>query len=175
MFSREKLSWYRPIKLFRKSRKPFFKSQLVEKYRTLPFERVFEADSFKDLKAALRQQWGKKTLRGGPEKWVKRLMAIGTRGFKDDCTFRMQHLWDARNLIVHARGIADRIYPKKYAKLKLKPGERVRVAATLFRWWLDGLKDFIEPTDQFFSRYGSGLLRTYQRQLEIRGLLHTSL
>jgi hypothetical protein len=50
--------------------------------------------------------------------------------------------------------LAVRIYLKKY-KMELKPGDHVRVAANLFQWWLEGLKNFIEPTDQFFSRYGS--------------------
>jgi len=65
----------------------------------------------------------------------------------------MQHLWDTRNLIVHAQGIIDRSYLKKYKNLNLKTGERVRVASKLFAWWVEGLKDFLKLTDQFLSNY----------------------
>jgi len=117
---------------------------------------IFESDSLEDLKAELRQQWAKRTLRGGPEKWLKRIQEMGARGYEKDCCLRMQHLWDTRNLIVHAQGVINKGYHKKYSNQKLKVGDRVHVAGNLFSWWLDGLKVFLEPTDQFFFRYAAG-------------------
>jgi len=78
---------------------------------------------------------------------------MGARGYKKEYVLRMHHLWDTRNLIVHAQGIADRVYLKKYKIPNLKIGERVRVSANLFGWWLEDLNRFLELTDRFFSNY----------------------
>jgi len=133
--------------------------KLLKNVDPIPFETVFESDSLEDLKVELGEQWARKTLRGGPGRWLKRLQEIGARGYEKDCCFRMEHLWDTRNLIVHAQGVVNKAYVKKYANLKLKPGDRVRVAGNLFKWWINGLKDFIEPTDQFFFKYVAASVR----------------
>jgi hypothetical protein len=122
---------------------------------TLSYQRVFEVNSLDDLKIELREQWAKKTLRGGPEKWLDRLKNMGARGYTKDCSFRIQHLWDTRNLIVHAQGIASAAYLKKQGKASLKPGDRVRVDETIIAWWNQGVADFVDPTEQFFLAYGN--------------------
>jgi hypothetical protein len=105
--------------------------RLLRNLDPIPFEAILEVDSLEDLKIELRHQWARKTLRGGPGRWLKRLEEMGARGYEKDCCFRMKHLWDTRNLIVHAQGVVDKNYLKKYPKMKLKHGDRVRISENL--------------------------------------------
>jgi hypothetical protein len=120
----------------------------------LDYETVFEADSIEGLKNELRRRWANKTVKGGPEKWFTRLQRMGAEEYSDDCRFRLQHLWDTRNLIVHAQAKVSPAYLKKYQhKIGLKAGDRIRVNGNTVVWWNQGMKDFFEPTDRFFARY----------------------
>jgi hypothetical protein len=73
------------------------------------------------------------------------------RGYDEKEIFRVEHLWDTRNLIVHSRGIVDVAYTKKYKHLQ--KGVHVKVNLAQLHWWLPALKGFIECTDQFFLNY----------------------
>jgi len=128
--------------------------KLLRAADSLDNDRVLEAASIEELRAELRKQWANKTLFGGPEKWLPRLHKMGARGYKKDCAFRLQHLWDTRNLIVHGRGIATTAYLRKQKNPSVKPGDRVRVSTGLLAWWVQGVQDFVDATDQFFLRYG---------------------
>jgi hypothetical protein len=127
--------------------------RLLKTADALDRDRVFEVTSIEELRAELRKQWANKTLLGGPEKWLPRLHEMGARGYKKDCGFRLQHLWDTRNLIVHRRGIATTAYLRKQGNPSVKPGDRVRVSLGLLTWWLQGVHDFVDSMDQFFLRY----------------------
>lgn len=133
--------------------------ELLKTADALDNDRVIEAASIDELRAELRKQWADKTLHGGPEKWLPRLRRMGARGYKKDCAFRLQHLWDTRNLIVHGRGIATTAYLRRQGKPSVKPGDRVRVGTGLLVWWAAGVEDFVDHTDQFFVRYGTNQRR----------------
>ena len=128
--------------------------KLVKEAEPLNYETLFEADSIEGLKNELRRRWANKTVKGGPENWFKRLEGMGSEGYSGDCRFRLQHLWDTRNLIVHAQAKVSPAYLKKYQhKIGLKAGDRIRVNGNTVVWWNQGMKDFFEPTDRFFARY----------------------
>ena len=61
----------------------------------------------------------------------------------------MQHLWDTRNLIVHARCIADAAYAKKYANRGAKVDVEVRVNLHSLEEWLEAVKEFVKWVDAF--------------------------
>jgi hypothetical protein len=127
--------------------------KLLKDAEPLNYETVFESDSIEGLKNELRRRWANRTVKGGPENWLTRLERMGARGYSEDCRFRLQHLWDTRNLIVHAQGMASTAYCKKHDNTGLKAGERVRVSGNIVVWWSQGVKDFFEPTDRFFASY----------------------
>ncbi len=114
-------------------------------------QRALEIDSIEALRDEVRQQWAHNFLRpGGPETWLKRLRNIGARGYDPDAVFVIQHLWDTRNLIVHARGIASAAYARKY---EAKNGEPIEVTIYEMMGWLGALKSFTICTDGFFLKY----------------------
>jgi hypothetical protein len=128
--------------------------KLLKEAEPLNYETVFEADSIEELKNELRRRWANKTVKGGPENWFTRLERMGARGYSEDCRFRLKHLWDTRNLIVHAQAKVSPAYLKKYYhKIALKAGDRIRVNGNTVVWWNQGMKDFFAPTDRFFASY----------------------
>ena len=117
--------------------------------------RALEVDSIEELRNEVRQQWAHDFLRpGGPETWLRRLKNMGARGYDDEATLQIQHLWDTRNLIVHSRGAASVAYARKYATSEVKRGERVKVGINQFQHWLNAVKSFTICTDAFFLKYG---------------------
>jgi hypothetical protein len=127
--------------------------QLMESAEPLPPSTILEADTLDELKLALRLHWARRTLQGGPQKWLPRLRQMGARGYRGDCSRRLGHLWDTRNLIVHTQGRAHSAHFKKY-NLPEPPGKRVRVTGEVLKWWLAGVGAFVDETDRFFLSYG---------------------
>lgn len=121
---------------------------------------VFELSSIEELRAELRKQWAKKTLAGGPKKWLPCLRDMGHQVQKKDAVVRLQHLWDTRSLIVHGRGIATTAYLRPQTNHSIKPGDRVHVGTDLLKWWMRGVEDFVDPLDQFFLTYGAKTSRS---------------
>jgi hypothetical protein len=113
--------------------------------------RILEVESIDELREEVRQQWAHQKVEGGPRKFVRRLKDMGARGYDEKEIFRVEHLWDTRNLIVHSRGIVDVAYAKKYKHLQ--KGVHVKVNLAQLHWWLPAFKGFIECTDQFFLNY----------------------
>jgi hypothetical protein len=134
---------------------------LLKNMDPIPSDKVLNADSIEELKDDLRQQWANKTLKGGPKEWLKRLQAMGSPQYKKDSCFRMEHLWDTRNLIVHARGIATRRYAITYKTPQVvKAGDRIIISGNILTWWFQGIAEFVDPTDQFFLKYGNRKLHS---------------
>jgi hypothetical protein len=117
--------------------------------------RALEVASIEELRDEVRRQWAQDCLRpGGPATWLKRLKSMGARGYNEEATFKVQHLWDTRNLIVHSRGVASVAYARRYANLGAQKGARIKVDINQFQYWLDAIKDFMICTDAFFLKYG---------------------
>jgi hypothetical protein len=114
----------------------------------IPPNRMIEAESLDELRQEITRQWAHQKIEGGPRKFIRRLKDMGARGYNDTDIYRLEHLWDTRNLIVHSRGIVDAVYLRKY-KHRQK-GDRVTIN---LGWWLPALKNFTEATDQFFLNY----------------------
>jgi len=130
---------------------------LLKNAHPLDNDRILQAVSIEDLRTELRRQWANKKLLGGPLKWLSLLNEMGAKQYTKDCDFRLQHLWDTRNLIVHGRGIATVPYIESYKKPALKLGDRVHVGPgfKVLKWWMAGIEDFVNSTDQFFTNYGT--------------------
>ena len=112
---------------------------------------ILEVESIDELREEMRQQWAHQKVEGGPRKFVRRLKDMGARGYDEKEIFRVEHLWDTRNLIVHSRGIVDGAYAKKYKHLQ--KGVHVKVNSSQLQWWFPALKGFVECTDTFFLNY----------------------
>jgi hypothetical protein len=106
------------------------------------------------LRAEIRRNWAHDALRpGGPEKWRREVRDLGARPLDQKIVYAVQHMWDTRNLIVHARCIADAAYAKKYAHLGAKKDQTVNVNLHTFGSWLDPVKAFVEWADVVFLNY----------------------
>lgn len=128
---------------------------LLKNADPLSNDQLIHAASIEDVLGALRRQWANRTLLGGPEKWLSSLRNMGAKKYKKEYAFRLQHLWDTRNLIVHGRGIATTEYLRKYKDPTLNPGSRVRVSTKILTWWVEAIQDFVDSTDPFFVNYGA--------------------
>lgn len=113
---------------------------------------ILDAESLDVLKTDVRRQWASKFLTGGPRQWLPSLRKLGAKGYEKDCDFRLQHLWDTRNIVVHSRGIVRPDYAKRYPSPPLKVGDPIKVGFSVFKWWLHGLENFVEVTDQMFVK-----------------------
>lgn len=139
---------------------------LMKNMDPMPPDKILNTDSIEELKDDLRQQWANKTLKGGPKQWLKRLQAMGSPPYTKDCSFRMEHLWDTRNLVVHARGIADRHYAITYKTPQIKAGNRIVISGAILTWWLQGIAQFVDPIDVFFLKYGNRKLHSAEQKSE---------
>jgi hypothetical protein len=117
--------------------------------------RVVEANSIEELHSEVRQQWSRTVLRpGGPEKWMRRLRGLGADKDCDKSTQSLQHLWDTRNLIVHAQSVVSPEYDRKYQTATFKVGERLKIGSHQFKVWTRAVGEFTESIDRFFASYG---------------------
>jgi hypothetical protein len=126
--------------------------RLLEQAEAVNIERILQAPSIDDLRAEVRTQWADKALRGGPKSWLSLLRRLGAKECTRDCASRLQHLWDTRNLIVHGRGIATAAHVAKYPKVA--HGARIHVSTGVLAWWITGVSEFVDATDEFFQNYG---------------------
>jgi hypothetical protein len=116
--------------------------------------RVFEVDSIEELRAEVRRNWAHDELRpNGPIAWRKALKARGAASPITQATIdKMQHLWDTRNLIVHARSVADVPYAKKYAKQGARTGVAVKVSMKSLEVWLEAIAEFVDWADTLYLK-----------------------
>jgi hypothetical protein len=126
--------------------------KLIKDAPPIDHHRILETESLDELRHEVRQRWAHQKVEGGPRKFVRRLKDMGARGYDEKDIFRIEHLWDTRNLIVHSRGIVDVAYIKKYNHLQT--GVHVKVNLAQLEWWLPAMKGFVECTDRFFLNYG---------------------
>lgn len=125
--------------------------KLMKDAPPIDHDRMLEVESIDELRDEMRQQWARQKVQGGPRKFVRRLKDMGARGYDEKEIFRVEHLWDTRNLIVHSRCIVDVAYAKQYKHLQ--KGVHVKVNLAQIQWWLPALKGFVECTDTFFLNY----------------------
>jgi hypothetical protein len=117
---------------------------------------IFEFDTMDELKAEIRRKWAHDALRPDrPKKWYRTVRDLGARPLDDKIVRAVQHMWDTRNLIVHARCIADASYVKKYAHYGAKRGQTVAINLSTFASWLEPVKGFVEWADVVFLNYGN--------------------
>jgi hypothetical protein len=128
--------------------------KLMKNAPPIYYQTILETESLDELHQEVRRQWARQMVEGGPPKFVRRLKDMGARDYDEKGIFRIEHLWDTRNLIVHSRGVADVAYVKKYKYKSLQAGTRLTVN---LGWWLPAVKGFVECTDRFFLNYGSGV------------------
>jgi hypothetical protein len=121
--------------------------------------RLFQVDSIQELRAEVARSWAHDALRpNGPSTWRRTLRdALGAPKIDDVTIDTIQHLWDTRNLIVHARCVADVPYAKKYSKRGAQAGVAVQVDLKSLQVWLEAMAKFVNWIDAFYlNRTRSG-------------------
>ncbi len=132
--------------------------ELMSKSQQLaPYADVIAATSLADLANDLRARWARGWLSdGGPTRWISRLERMGARGYPDDLAPRMELIWGIRHAVVHTAGVATKDFVKRYPGVVKAAGDRLRVGSKDYGTFLDAVKGFMEPTEQFFlARYPS--------------------
>jgi hypothetical protein len=130
------------------------RNPVLVKADNIETNRVFDVDSIDELRAEIRRNWAHDALRpDGPKKWYRVVRNLGASPLDEKVVYAVQHMWDTRNLIVHARCIADAAYAKKYAHLGAKKDQTVNVNLHTFGSWLDPVKAFVEWADVVFLNY----------------------
>jgi hypothetical protein len=128
--------------------------RLLRRIGPFDLKRVFEIESIEELRVEIRRQWAREVLRpDGPQTWSNLFVRLGATAFTKISRLGVQDLWDTRNLVVHAQGIASAAYVKKYPSSKLKVGAHISVSSSKFSVWISDVKDFVLPVEEFFSRY----------------------
>jgi hypothetical protein len=131
------------------------KNPILVKGNPVGTNMIFEANSIDELKADIRRNWAHNELRpDGPKRWYRAVSDLGARPLDEKVVNALQHMWDTRNLIVHARCIADAAYAKKYAHLGAKRDQTVKVNLHTFGSWLGPVRAFLEWADVVFVNYG---------------------
>ncbi|HXM33774.1 MAG TPA: hypothetical protein VN920_01170, partial [Pyrinomonadaceae bacterium] len=131
--------------------------ELMSKSQQLaPYADVIAANSLADL-ADLRARWARGWISdGGPTRGISRLERMGARGYPDDLAPRLEVIWGIRHAVVHAAGIATEDFVKRHPGVVNAAGDRLRLGIKNYGGFLNAVKDFMEPTEQFFlARYPS--------------------
>jgi hypothetical protein len=126
----------------------------VIKSEGMPVQTIIAAKSLEELKSEIRSNWAHDALRpNGPNRWYRTLRDMGAKKIDQQVITEVQHLWDTRNLIVHARGIADKSYSKKYASRGAKFGVEYNVNMASLKGWLPHVGALVEWADEFLMKY----------------------
>jgi hypothetical protein len=128
------------------------KSQQVASYPD-----VIGATSLEELASDLRTRWARGWLsEGGPSRWISRLKRMGARGYPDRLGLRLELFWGIRQVVVHSAGIATKDFVRRHPGVVARSGDRVLVSSRDFGAFLEAVKGFMNPTEQFFlARYPS--------------------
>lgn len=114
---------------------------------------VIGATSLEALANELRVRWARSWLSdGGPTRWIVRLGKMGARGYPKDLGPRLERFWGVRHVVVHAAGVATADFVKRHPGVVKAAGDRVRVNHHGYEKFVEGVRDFLEPTDGFFLR-----------------------
>lgn len=120
------------------------------------YSQIVDARTIEELHEELRREWARKFLARPPEQWLRKLAGIGLE-CPTDARQSILHLWDTRNLVVHARGVADSAYVGRYSGTmkNIKVGERVPTTPPLILRWADSIRAFVDLADKFFATYAT--------------------
>jgi hypothetical protein len=121
--------------------------------QAVSYKDLLNAESLKEVLVELRGKWAKNFVdNGGPTGWVKRLTAMGARGYRPSTLKLMEALWGVRHLMVHPAGIVTSEFVRQHSHFQKKVGDRFIVANNHLKEWLAGIYDFVEVTDVYFVK-----------------------
>lgn len=119
--------------------------------QTASYANILSARSLQDLLDELRGNWARKFVdNGGPTEWMRRLEAMGARGYSPDTRVTMENLWSVRHLVVHSSGIVTPEFVRRHPSFQKKVGDRLIVSSGYFKKWFAAIYDFVEVTDLYF-------------------------
>lgn len=118
--------------------------------QTASYQDALRARNLEDLILEFRSNWARKFVdTRGPTRWMKRLDAMGARGYRPDTLGLMESLWGVRHLIVHSAGIVNSEFIRRHPGFKTETGKRFIVSNARLQGWLAAVHDFVEVTDQY--------------------------
>jgi hypothetical protein len=128
-------------------------SVMNDSQQAATFADIDAVGSLDELRAALRSRWAANWLRDeGPTRWIAKLVKKGAPGYEAGCAVAMEELWGIRNVIVHRAGVVDLAFQRNHPTVGYKLGQRIGVTDEQLKRYIEGVKHFIEPTDQFFAK-----------------------
>lgn len=121
--------------------------------QTASYKHIANAGSLQELLDELRGKWARKFVdNGGPTQWMRRLEAMGARGYSPNTPMTMEGLWGVRHLIVHSAGIVTPEFVRRHPSFRTKVGDRLIVSSSYFTPWLTAVFDLVQVTDLYFLR-----------------------
>lgn len=122
---------------------------------------VVAAASLEELAHRMRVRWARGWLKeGGPSGWIERLEKMGARGYPGDLGDRLALWRDVRHVAVHAAGVTNEDFVKRHPGVVKKAGDRLMASSEDLKKFLEAVKSFLEPTEEFFLRRYSALVYT---------------
>jgi hypothetical protein len=117
------------------------------------YQDTLNAESLEELLLDLRSKWARSFVdNGGPTTWIKSFEAMGARGYRPEIVTQMETLWGVRHLVVHSAGIPNINFVRSHPHLDAQAGKRFIVNNAHMKEWFTAMFDFVEVTDQYFSR-----------------------
>jgi hypothetical protein len=134
---------------------------MSESQQLAPYADVIAATSLDELANELRARWARGWLRnGGPTRWISRLAKMGARGYPEDLAPRLELMWGIRHVVVHSAGVATAEFVKRHPRAVRAAGVRLRVGNRDILGFLEAIKGFMTPTEEFLlARYPSLLVK----------------
>jgi hypothetical protein len=79
---------------------------------------------------------------------------MGARSYANDVAPTLELIWGIRHAVVHAAGFATKDFLNRHPGVAKAVGDRLTVSSKDYLIFLNAVKGFIEPTEQFFlARY----------------------
>jgi hypothetical protein len=75
---------------------------------------------------------------------------MGAKKYPNDLAPRLELLWGIRHVVVHGAGIATADFIKRHPNAVATAGKRLGVGNKDVQFFLEAIKAFMEPTDQYF-------------------------
>jgi hypothetical protein len=109
------------------------------------YKQLLNTGSLEEVLVELRGNWAKDFLdNGGPTSLIKRLTAMGARGYRPSTSKLMEALWGVRHLMVHSAGIVTPEFVRRHSHFQKKVGDHFVVTNRHLTEWLAGIYDFVE-------------------------------
>lgn len=122
---------------------------------SVPYSKVIASQSLSELAKAMRDNWARAWVaHGGPSKWLKRLEALGARGYEVNLATQMELIWGVRHLVVHHAGTATTEFLALYPQTPKSPEGKIRVGSKGLGSFVEACKAFLDVTEEYLlSRY----------------------